>query len=131
VTGKTAARLPATTIASELAPIDVALVLVDSKGNTEAGRVAALCLRQDGFKCPVGRVSAAEIKAAVIDQIRGILRAPEVVMSTWRAAQPDCEGLAEDEVRHALAVRMTIFMVFALPLRIAVSLNARPESSIL
>ena len=24
-------------------------------------------------------------------------------MATWRAAQPDCEGLAEDEVRKALA----------------------------
>ena len=24
-------------------------------------------------------------------------------MSTWRAAQPDCEGLPEDEVREALA----------------------------
>lgn len=24
-------------------------------------------------------------------------------MSTWRAAQPECEGLAEDEVREALA----------------------------
>jgi hypothetical protein len=32
-----------------------------------------------------------------------MLRAPEVIMSTWRAAQPDCEGLPEDEVREALA----------------------------
>ncbi len=45
---------------------------------------------------------AAEIEAAVIDQIRGMLRAPEVVVATWRAAQPECEGLAEDEVREAL-----------------------------
>ena len=51
----------------------------------------------------MARVPAAEIEAAVIDQIRGMLRAPEVVMATWRAAQPDCEGLAEDEVRKALA----------------------------
>jgi hypothetical protein len=32
-----------------------------------------------------------------------MLRAPEVVISTWRAAQPECEGLAENEVREALA----------------------------
>ena len=24
-------------------------------------------------------------------------------MATWRAAQPECEGLVEEEVRHALA----------------------------
>lgn len=47
---------------------------------------------------------AAEIEAAVISQIREMLRAPEVVMSTWRAAQPEREGLAEEEVREALAV---------------------------
>lgn len=32
-----------------------------------------------------------------------MLRAPEVVVATWRAVQPECEGLAEDEVREALA----------------------------
>jgi hypothetical protein len=37
-------------------------------------------------------------------QIRGMLRAPEVVVATLRAAQPECEGLAEDEVHEALAV---------------------------
>ena len=46
---------------------------------------------------------AAEIEAAIISQIRGMLRAPEVVLATWRAAQPECEGLAEDDVRKALA----------------------------
>ena len=46
---------------------------------------------------------AAEIEAAVVGQIRGMLRAPEVVVATWRAAQPECEGLAEDDVREALA----------------------------
>ena len=46
---------------------------------------------------------AAEIEAAVLGQIRGMLRAPEIVVATWRATQPECEGLAEDEVREALA----------------------------
>ena len=32
-----------------------------------------------------------------------MLRAPEVVVATWRAAQPECEGLSEGEVREALA----------------------------
>ena len=65
--------------------------------------VSQTVLKHGAGACPVARVPAAEIEAAVIDQIRGMLRAPEVVMATWRAAQPDCEGLAEDEVRKALA----------------------------
>ena len=65
--------------------------------------VSQTVLKHGAGNCPVARVPAAEIEAAVIDQIRGMLRAPEVVMSTWRAAQPECEGLAEDEVREALA----------------------------
>ncbi len=65
--------------------------------------VSQTVLKHGAGKCPVARVPAAEIEAAVIDQIRGMLRAPEVVMSTWRAAQPNCDGPAEDEVREALA----------------------------
>ena len=65
--------------------------------------VSQTVLKHGAGKCPVARVPAAEIEAAVIDQIRSLLRAPEVVMSTWRASQPECQGLAEDEVRGALA----------------------------
>ena len=65
--------------------------------------VSQTVLKHGAGKCPVARVPAAEIEAAVIDQIRGMLRAPEVVVATWRAAQPECDGLAEDEVREALA----------------------------
>ena len=50
----------------------------------------------------IARIPAAEIEAAVINQIRGLLRAPEVVVATWRAAQRDCEGWAEGEAREAL-----------------------------
>ena len=65
--------------------------------------VSQTVLKHGAGKCPVARVPAAEIEAAVIGQIRGMLRAPEVVVATWRAAQPECEGLAEDDVREALA----------------------------
>ncbi len=50
--------------------------------------------------CPVGRVPAAEIEAAVIDQLRGILRQPEIVVGKWRAAR--VEQGTEDEGREAL-----------------------------
>jgi site-specific DNA recombinase len=65
--------------------------------------VSQTVLKHGAGKCPVARVPAAEIEAAVIGQIRSMLRAPEVIMSTWRAAQPECQGLAENEVREALA----------------------------
>jgi len=65
--------------------------------------VSQTILKHGAGTCPVGRVPAAEIEAAVIGQIRGMLRAPEVVVATCRAAQPECEGIAEDEVRAALA----------------------------
>ena len=65
--------------------------------------VSQTVLKHGAGKCPVARVPAAEIEAAVIDQIRGMLRATEAVVTTWRATQPECEGLAESEVRAALA----------------------------
>jgi hypothetical protein len=65
--------------------------------------VSQTVLKHGAGSCHVARVPAAEIEAAVISQIRGMLRAPEVVMATWRAAQPESDSLAEDEVREALA----------------------------
>ena len=50
----------------------------------------------------VRRVAAAEIEAAVIDQVRGLLRAPEVIVATWRAARDQDDGLTETEVRETL-----------------------------
>ena len=64
--------------------------------------VSQTVLKHGAGNCPIARVPAAEIEAAVISQIRGMLRAPEVVVATWRAAQSESEGLAEDEVRDAL-----------------------------
>ena len=45
---------------------------------------------------------AAEIEGAVVDQLRGLLRAPEVIVGTWRSARPEIDGLSEAEVREAL-----------------------------
>jgi len=65
--------------------------------------VSQTVLKHGAGTCPVARAPAAEIEGAVIDQIRGLLRAPEVVMPTWRAARLECEGVSEDEVRESLA----------------------------
>jgi site-specific DNA recombinase len=52
--------------------------------------------------CPIRRVSAAEIETAVVDQLRGMLRAPEIVVRTWRVARQLMGGIQEAEVREAL-----------------------------
>ncbi|WP_372624702.1 recombinase family protein [Falsiroseomonas sp.] len=51
---------------------------------------------------PVSRVSAGEIEAAVMAQVRALLRQPEVVIGTWRAAQRQDGSGTEAEVRTAL-----------------------------
>jgi DNA invertase Pin-like site-specific DNA recombinase len=50
----------------------------------------------------IGRLPAAEIEVAVVDEVRGLLRSPEVVVATWRAARAEIEGLTESNVREAL-----------------------------
>ena len=48
------------------------------------------------------RVPAAEIESAVIEQVRGLLRSPEIIVRTWRAARDSLDGLSEADVREAL-----------------------------
>jgi hypothetical protein len=59
-------------------------------------------LKRDADACPVRRIPAAEIESAVIDQLRGLLRTPEIIVATWRAARQSMDGINESEVRDAL-----------------------------
>jgi hypothetical protein len=59
-------------------------------------------LKRGPEACPVGRVPAAEIEAAVIDQLRGVFRQPEIIVGTWRAARTEQDDITEDEAREAL-----------------------------
>jgi hypothetical protein len=59
-------------------------------------------LKRDGEACPIRRVPAGEIESAVVDQLRGLLRAPEIVVRTWRAARETVGDISEAEVRDAL-----------------------------
>ena len=58
-------------------------------------------LKRDAEACTVRRVPAAEIESAVIDQLRGLLRTPEIIVGTWRAAK-SMGDISEEEVREAL-----------------------------
>ena len=51
----------------------------------------------------VRRVSAAEIEAAVMEQVRALLQQPEVVVGTWLATRAEAPDLTEAETREALA----------------------------
>jgi DNA invertase Pin-like site-specific DNA recombinase len=59
-------------------------------------------LKHDAEACTVRRVPAAEIESAVIEQVRGLLRSPEIIVRTWRAARQSLDGLSEADVREAL-----------------------------
>jgi hypothetical protein len=63
--------------------------------------VSQTVLKQGRDACPVGRLPAAEIETAVIDQLRHLIRAPEIIVATWKAAREQ-GSITEGEVREAL-----------------------------
>ncbi|UVK57076.1 recombinase family protein [Mesorhizobium sp. AR02] len=52
--------------------------------------------------CSVKRLPAAEIEAVVIDQVRKMLRQPEIIVKTWAAARVEDDAVTEGEVRDRL-----------------------------
>jgi site-specific DNA recombinase len=64
--------------------------------------VSQSVLKNGAGACPVARVPAGEIQTAVIDQLRAMLRMPEIIVGTWMAARSEISGLTEAEVRQAL-----------------------------
>ena len=60
-------------------------------------------LKRDADACPVRRLPAAEIESAVVDQLRGLLRTPEIIVGTWRAAQ-SMGDISEAEVHEWLSL---------------------------
>jgi site-specific DNA recombinase len=51
---------------------------------------------------PVSRIPAGDVERMVVDQLRAILRAPEIVLRTWRKARQKIGNLTETEVREAI-----------------------------
>ena len=50
----------------------------------------------------VRRVSPAAIETAVIDQMRVLLRQPEIIVGTWLAARDEALDVTGEDVREAL-----------------------------
>jgi hypothetical protein len=64
--------------------------------------VSQTVLNHGAGSCPVGRVPAGEIEAAVINQIRAVFRQPEIVAGTWKAARAQDGEITEADARDAL-----------------------------
>jgi site-specific DNA recombinase len=64
--------------------------------------VSQSVLKHGAGTCPIGRVPAGEIEAAVVDQLRAVFRQPEMVAGTWKAASAKDPDITEADVRTAL-----------------------------
>ena len=79
-----------------------------SPSHTRKGRrlykyyVSQTILKYGAGSCPVGRVPAGEIEAAVLDQLRAVFRQPEIIAGTWKAARAQGGEFNEAETREAL-----------------------------
>ncbi|MFC3102006.1 recombinase family protein [Altererythrobacter lauratis] len=102
--GRTRAATPALLKGLIFGPTGCAMTPTHTRRGDKLYRyyVSQSVLKRGADACPVGRVPAAEIEGAVVDQLRGLLRAPEVIVGTWRSARPEIDGLSEAEVRDAL-----------------------------
>jgi site-specific DNA recombinase len=59
-------------------------------------------LRYGSSAGAIRRVPAAQIDAAVVSQIRTMVRSPEIIVATWRAARQTIKGLTERQLRDDL-----------------------------
>ena len=64
--------------------------------------VSQTILKHGAGTCPVSRVPAGEIEAAVIDQLRAVFRQPEIVAGTWKTARMQDRDITETDAREAL-----------------------------
>ncbi|MCA3281577.1 MAG: recombinase family protein, partial [Roseomonas sp.] len=72
------------------------------KGRLYRYYVSQAVLQGGANDAPHRRLPAGEIEAVVLAQVRALLRQPEVIVGTWRAARAEAPDLTEAEVRDAL-----------------------------
>nr|WP_256367419.1 recombinase zinc beta ribbon domain-containing protein [Magnetospirillum sp. SS-4] len=72
------------------------------KGRLYRYYVTTNVIKEGPAACPVGRVPAAQVENAVIDQLRSLLRTPEVVVRTWKSVRAEGETMTEREVAATL-----------------------------
>jgi hypothetical protein len=102
--GRSRAQTPALLKGLIFGPTGAAMSPTHTRKNQRLYRyyVSQRVLKEGREACPVGRVPAAEVEAAVIEHLRVLLQSPEVVVSTWRSAREHDAKITETEVRTAL-----------------------------
>jgi len=65
--------------------------------------VSQTAIRNGYGACPIKTVPAGEIEGAVVAQLRGLLRTPEIIVRTWKQSAEDGDTIAESEVTAALS----------------------------
>ncbi|MEX5728619.1 hypothetical protein Ga0609869_001972 [Rhodovulum iodosum] len=70
--------------------------------------VSQTVLKHGAGSCPVGRVPAGEIEAAVIDQLRVVFRQPEIVSGTWKVARSHADDITAAEPRTVRRTSSTL-----------------------
>ena len=71
-------------------------------GRLDRYYVSQTVLKHGAGSCPVGRVPAGQIEAAVIDQLRVVFRQPEIIAGTWKAVCDHAGSVSETDAREAL-----------------------------
>lgn len=100
----TRAQTPALLKGLIFGPTGAAMTPTHTRRNGKLYRyyVSTDVLKRNPDSCTIRRVSAGEIETAVINQLRRLLRAPEIILHTRRAARQSGEDISQAEVREAL-----------------------------
>jgi DNA invertase Pin-like site-specific DNA recombinase len=64
--------------------------------------VSQTILKHGAGSCPIGRVPAGEIEAAVINQLRAVFRQPETIAGAWKTACAQNRNVTEAKARDGL-----------------------------
>jgi DNA invertase Pin-like site-specific DNA recombinase len=102
--GKTRAQTPALLKGLLFAPNGMAMTPTHTRRRGKLYRyyVTMSVLKLGPDTCPIRRTAAGEIEGAVIDQLRVVLRSPEIIARTAAAARQQDSNIADDDVRRAL-----------------------------
>jgi DNA invertase Pin-like site-specific DNA recombinase len=59
-------------------------------------------IRTGACASPIRRIPAEPVEVAVLAQIKTMVRTPEIIVTTWRAARSEIKGITERQVAEAL-----------------------------
>jgi len=102
---RTRARTPALLKGLIFGPTGLAMTPTHTRRQGRLYRyyVSTSVLKQGPETCPIGRIGAADVEGAVVEQVRTLLVCPEVIVKTWRELRKSVNDLSEAAVREAFS----------------------------